>query len=663
MTRFSHGILLGLALFALIGCGRPPQPAAPNAAKSAAPSEPLGRIVERYWAERVDTEDVIAPQVLADALNVERRYLAEVLGVARDGLDADSRRTYDIFTRQRQLAIEGFTFPSELLPLNPFGGMPLKLAAAAADAGQYPLTSAAEFDGWLRRLDDYVSWTRQATANMREGVRRGYILPRALVERMLPILERLGADGPGNVFYTPLHSMPAAINEPQRSQLTKIISAAISEKLLPANRALHEYLRNEYLPRARAGLAVSELPLGAAWYAYRIKRATSTMLTADEVHRIGIAEVERLRARAPPLRDANQAPTSGTAAAPPAADELLQAYKELAVRVRAAVPGLFAEVPIGDFDIRATAWISEPATPLFYQPPGPAANPPAVLYVDIAAAARAVSISSFLTQAVPGRWYQIAIHSGLLVTAAHVITDPIDRRYGNAREGDDHVIETQGLAFGVLVPSNPLFQAPGFGFYPFEWSMLMAQPRDVPFSFRGVDVKITYDIAICKVRARTDTNYPHQPLTLVQSGLIGTGMRLGSEAHALRRADMSDFEISVNAARQVFIAPPQFNLHGSVGKIMQFFPDNLTKRDVSTPGPCFSFGAKIPGGMSGGPIFDKEGAYVHGVVSKGWENEDGPENFSFGSMLRPSMCIPIARMGGKSLDEMQKGQTEGIAVR
>ncbi len=443
MTRFSHGILLGLALFALIGCGRPPQPAAPNAAKSAAPSEPLGRIVERYWAERVDTEDVIAPQVLADALNVERRYLAEVLGVARDGLDADSRRTYDIFTRQRQLAIEGFTFPSELLPLNPFGGMPLKLAAAAADAGQYPLTSAAEFDGWLRRLDDYVSWTRQATANMREGVRRGYILPRALVERMLPILERLGADGPGNVFYTPLHSMPAAINEPQRSQLTKIISAAISEKLLPANRALHEYLRNEYLPRARAGLAVSELPLGAAWYAYRIKRATSTMLTADEVHRIGIAEVERLRARAPPLRDANQAPTSGTAAAPPAADELLQAYKELAVRVRAAVPGLFAEVPIGDFDIRATAWISEPATPLFYQPPGPAANPPAVLYVDIAAAARAVSISSFLTQAVPGRWYQIAIQQ-------ERVELPRFRRFGS------EAVFTDGWGLYAALQGEPL---------------------------------------------------------------------------------------------------------------------------------------------------------------------------------------------------------------
>ena len=122
----------------------------------------------------------------------------------------------------------------------------------------------------------------------------------------------------------------------------------------------------------------------------------------------------------------------------------------------------------------------------------------------------------------------------------------------------------------------------------------------------------------------------------------------------------SDFEINLNAGGRVVIAPPQFNLHGSVGKIIQFFQDNLTNREVSTPAPCLSFSAKIPGGMSGGPIFDKEGAYVHGVVSKGWENQEGPENFSFGTMLRPSMSIPIARMGGKSLDEMQKRQTEGI---
>jgi uncharacterized protein (DUF885 family) len=407
MIRFSHGVSLGLALLALVGCSRAPTPAQPKAANSPAPSEQLGRIVDRYWSERIVTDDAIAPQLLADSLNVERRYLAELGGVARDALDASSRLTYDIFKRQRELAIEGFTFPTELLPINPFRGMPLDLAAAAADAGQYPLTTAADFDVWLRRIDAYVGWSHQAIVNMREGVRRGYTSPRALIERMLPILELLGADGAGNVFYTPLHSMPAAIKDPQRSQLTKIVSAAIAEKLLPANRALHDYLRNEYLPRARAGLALSELPLGRGWYAYRIKRATSLGLSAAEIHRIGLAEVERLGARTPALRDGAGALASG-AAAPLAAEELLKSYQELAARVRAAIPAAFAENPSGDFDIRATTWIGAPATPLSYQPPGNAAYPPAGLYVNTGTA-RAASISSFLSQAIPGSYYQTAI--------------------------------------------------------------------------------------------------------------------------------------------------------------------------------------------------------------------------------------------------------------
>jgi len=413
MIRISHGVSFGLALLALTGCGGSPAPAPPKAAKLAAPSEQLSRIVERYWADHVVTDDAVSPQLLADSLNIERRYLAEVDGIPRDALDSSSRLTYDIFKTQRELAIEGFTFPAELLPIDPFRGMPQQLAALAADAALHPPTSAAGYDGWLRSIGAYVGWTQQAITNMREGIRRGYTSPRALVERMLPILERLGEGGSANVFYEPLQAMPASIKEPDRSRLTKVISAAIAEKLLPANRALHDFLQNEYLPRARVGIALSELPLGARWYAYRIKRASSSRLTADEIHRIGIAEVERIGAHMPLPRDAigGNAPGAAApdAAAPLAAEELLNGYKELAITVRAAIPSLFAEMPTGDFDIRAAVWLSEPAAPLFYQPPGPAGNPPAVLYVNSGAAPRVVSISSFLMQAVPGRYYQIAI--------------------------------------------------------------------------------------------------------------------------------------------------------------------------------------------------------------------------------------------------------------
>jgi hypothetical protein len=250
--------------------------------------------------------------------------------------------------------------------------------------------------------------------------------------------------------------------------------------------------------------------------------------------------------------------------------------------------------------------------------------------------------------------------TGLLITAAHVVTDPIDRRYGNVREGDDASLRAHEMNFGVLVPNNPLFQIPGHSFFPFEWSLFLAEQRPVPLSFMGLDLKLTSDIAICKVPEKTGS-YPHQPLAIVQSGIIGTGMSVGSDAYALGYAGMENFDIDLNTAGQI-IAHKKFNLHGSAGKIIEFFPNNFDHQVVPTPGPCFSFGAKIPSGMSGGPIFDREGIYVHGVISTGWEDESGPEKFSFGSMLRPSMGLPISRMRGASLDDLQRRSSEGMPV-
>jgi hypothetical protein len=228
--------------------------------------------------------------------------------------------------------------------------------------------------------------------------------------------------------------------------------------------------------------------------------------------------------------------------------------------------------------------------------------------------------------------------SGLLVTAAHVVIDPIDSKYGKTTELGDLSLHARDLNFGILIANNPVFNVPGYSFLPFEWSVFLAERRDNPLPIAGIDLKLTSDIAICKVPPRNG-NFPHQPLTIVQPGIIGTGMKVGSMAYALGYAGMEDFEIELNEHGQI-LGNKKFRLHGSVGKILERFPDNLDKKDVSTPGPCFSFEAKIPGGMSGGPIFDREGIYVHGVVSKGWEDEAGPTRFSFGSMLAPLVTPP-----------------------
>jgi uncharacterized protein (DUF885 family) len=398
MSGFSPYACCGLALLALSSCGSPPAPSSAVASQPTPSSEQLSRIVERYWDEHLATENAISPQFLADSLSIEQRYLTEALGVPRDRLDPQMQVTYDIFKRQRELAIEAMTFPSELLPINPFSSMPLQAAAMASELAQHAPAGSQGYEIWLSRIDEYAGWTQQAIANMREGVRRGYASPRALIERMIAILDRLSVDGAGNLFYAPLASMPATIKDPDRSRLVKLLNDAIANKLLPANRALRDFLKQEYLPATKPSLALAALPLGNRWYAYRVKRATGSLLSADEIGRIGAAEVERIgHAQAP-----------SDAAAVPTVD-LVAAYTDLQARVRAAIPSLFAQIPQADIDIREAQWLPEPATALYYRRVAFSGMPPAVLYINTGGSARTVSVAAFLQQGLPGRHLQVAI--------------------------------------------------------------------------------------------------------------------------------------------------------------------------------------------------------------------------------------------------------------
>jgi uncharacterized protein (DUF885 family) len=368
MARFSHAFSLGLVFLTLAACGAPPPPTAARAANPVEPNEGLSRIVDRYWDERVSLGNPLSPQSLADSLAIERRFLAEVLAVPRERLSAESSLTYDIFRRQRELAIEGFTYPSELLPVNPFAGVPQQLARAAEDTGQHPLKSAEDYENWLPRIDDYVRWNHQAIANMREGMRRGYTLPKVVMERMLPLLHGLGEDSSANVFYTPLRTLPEIIKEPERTRLTQALGGAIKDKLLPAYRELHDFIQNEYLPRARTSLALTVLPLGPSWYAYRVKRATGTRLTPNEIHAIGTAQVERIRARLQLL---------AAAARPADAGDASMRYQQLQTQVLAALPTVFSDVSQADFE--NTSGAAAPAN---------------------------LDMATFLQEEIPGRRYQ-----------------------------------------------------------------------------------------------------------------------------------------------------------------------------------------------------------------------------------------------------------------
>lgn len=248
--------------------------------------------------------------------------------------------------------------------------------------------------------------------------------------------------------------------------------------------------------------------------------------------------------------------------------------------------------------------------------------------------------------------------SGLLITAAHVITDPIERKYGGISEIDERSWKTSDMNLGILVAANPLFYGRRYVFYPIEWSGFLAEkvPHPIPFVTQS-SLKLQTDVAICKVRPRPNGG-AHQPLTIIQPSIKGTSLKIGANVDALGYPNMPE---TVDLDGDGTVQAP-FDMHVSTGKLIEWVPDSFANPTMPAPGPCFTFNAKIPAGMSGGPIFDREGIYVHGVVSMGSDTEAGHEAFSYGSMMAPSLNIPIAPLNGATPLELHAGRSEGMAL-
>lgn len=248
--------------------------------------------------------------------------------------------------------------------------------------------------------------------------------------------------------------------------------------------------------------------------------------------------------------------------------------------------------------------------------------------------------------------------SGLLVTAAHVITDPITSTNGFAKPVDDRNWQLENGSVGVMVrlPSFP--PESRFVFRPIEWAAFLGQRTESPLPIAGIGLKLNSDVAVCKV-APIQTDVPYQPLAIVHRSLAGVGMGVGKQATAIGYGAMGRIPLRNESGRMIPERLP-FDMHASSGVILQHFPDNWLKKDVPSPGPCFSAALRLPYGMSGSPIFDDEGVYVHGVVSTGWELGPDAEPLGFGSMLAPSLEVPIGPLNDRTLTELHSMDEHGF---
>ncbi|HLA73799.1 MAG TPA: DUF885 domain-containing protein [Steroidobacteraceae bacterium] len=423
----------------------------------------LGRMYDEFWEENLklnplsatyagdpryngELPNTLSPEYEAQKRAFHRRYLERARAIGSAQLAGQDRLSYDIFTLNRESALEELTYPQRLIPINQFYNPANTFAQLGSGTGAQPFVTVKDYDDWLQRAARIPLLLEQAAANMREGVKADVVEPRVLMEKVLPQLEANAPTDPQkSIFWGPVAKMPADFPAADRERLTAAFRVLIASQLTPAYRALRTFIADEYLPKTQTAFGRGALPDGAAWYEQNVRNNTMRSLTAARVHQIGLDEVARIQDGMPAVAK-QLGYTKPTKSLPElkaffewvktrgdmyfeSREQLLSTYQAFGANVAPLLPNYFNLRPKTGYEVRLVEPFREAsASSGSYQGPSLDGKRGGVFYVnafDLKARPRWALASLSLHEAAPGHHFQISLQRELrdLPTFRRVSTD------------------------------------------------------------------------------------------------------------------------------------------------------------------------------------------------------------------------------------------------
>jgi uncharacterized protein (DUF885 family) len=287
-----------------LGAAAPPVPTSAAADATAA----FAALLAESWEETLREEPLLATQAgdrrYDDRLprvtpadqqrraESARRTLARLAAIDRGALARGDQVTYDILGRTQREALGELEHRAWLVPITNREGFHIDVARLP---DEMPLGTVGEYEAYLARLADFPRYAREQIANMRQGLALGVTLPRAVLAGFDETIRAHVKPAEETVFFAPFRRFPAALRPAERARLTDAGRRVVEGAVVPAYRELLEFMQREYVPGARPTVGASALPDGGRFYEHRVRMFTSLEVTAEEVHRVGQAEVARIR--------------------------------------------------------------------------------------------------------------------------------------------------------------------------------------------------------------------------------------------------------------------------------------------------------------------------------------------------------------------------------
>jgi uncharacterized protein (DUF885 family) len=409
--------------------------------------------------------DFISDDYLAASKAAEATELERLRSIDRAALSPTDRIAYDVFEYQKLQSLKGFA--PELIaatvvrPINHFSGFHTFYPTFASGKGAAPFKTVADYDNNLKRHREFVVLLDRSIGRFREGLVSGVVDTRLTIGNVIEQLDTQLAQKPEeSPYYGPITAFPEDFSEADKARLAAAYRRAIADEIYPAYRRLRDFLKAEYLPRARTDVGLSSMQGGARLYQNLIEQSTTLPLKADDIHTLGLREVARIRSEMDNIR--TRVGFKGDLAAffnhlrtdprfkTASREALTQKYYDIGRIVDAKVPQYFSALPKAKLEIRPY----EPFREKFeaggsYEQGTPDGTRPGVFYFnayDLPSRTTPGITTLYLHEGAPGHHFQLSL-------AQENAALPAFMRFGGNTayvEGWALYAETLGYEMGVF---------------------------------------------------------------------------------------------------------------------------------------------------------------------------------------------------------------------
>jgi uncharacterized protein (DUF885 family) len=352
------------------------------------------------------------------------KYETALAKVDTTQLQAEEKNSYEIIKWEVAVGKQLLEQPANLMPIHQFWGTHLTMGQYAGGTSAQPFKTEKDYTNFLKRMDAYSVWIDSAMVYMKKGMAKGMVLPKALTLKVIPQFAEMPTPKvEDNLFYSSIKLLPTSFSDAVKKDLTAKYIATINDKLIPKFNKMATFLKTEYLPVSRTTSGIGSLSNGKELYAAYVKTWTTTVMTPEVIHELGLKEVARLNAEMEKVK--NQVGFKGTL---PDFFEVVRNKKELKpfnkpeqvianfqsiyAKLKPNVDKLFSLQPKTKFEIRRTEAFREKTASAEYNQGTADGSRPGIFYVPIPDVKEYNIYGDedlFLHEAIPGHHFQISL--------------------------------------------------------------------------------------------------------------------------------------------------------------------------------------------------------------------------------------------------------------